>query len=204
MSALVDKFLQHKGFIKEKGGSNAPLMPNIIADAIYVVHLDYLKGKVKQETKLHLNEMIKRYRMFNKEFFMSFDGDEISENVDAMDKFLDFTKNEMELFRISVKNRFLDLSNETKDIIANLALCKFLASQACEIWGILYKTRYGERDKDLNLEAVYVASREAFNSYTNKVLPKHYSNVDLVDDKDIKDSMKRFESRVMDFINEWK
>jgi hypothetical protein len=151
MSALVDKFLQHKGFIKEKGGSNAPLMPNIIADCIYIVHLDHLKGKVSQETKKHLNEMIKRYRMFNKEFFQAFNDEETDCNIEAMDKFQEFVKNELELFKVAVKNQFPDVECEKKDIIANLALCKFLASQACEIWGILYKTRYGERDKDLNL-----------------------------------------------------
>ena len=204
MTKLVESFLKHKGFIKEKGWTNAPLMPNIIADTIYVVHLDYLKGKVKQETKQYLNEMIKRYRMFNKDFFRAFNETEIDDNVNAMDNFQEFTKNEIEAFKTAVRNLFPGIPSDKKEIIVNLALCKFLAAQACEIWGTIYKTRDEHRDKDMNLEAVYIASREAFSSYTAKALPKDYGVVDLVNDKDIQQSMKRFESRVIDFINEWK
>lgn len=204
MSELVDTFLKYKGFVKEKGGSNAPLMPNILADSIYLCWYEFLRGKLKQEAKLQANKMYYFYRKFNKEFFAGFDDVQADICVNTMNDFEDFTKNDICLFKSAVINRMKGVDIKKAEMVSHLALCKFLASQANEIWGIIYKKNNNECDVNMNLAQVFIASREMLNAYTKSNLPKEWRNIDLSDDPDIKESMKRFEARVMEFIRIWK
>lgn len=216
MSELVEKFISHKGFEKERGGTNAPLMPNILADSVYLCWDEYLKGKLKQECKRHSNRMISCYRKFNREFFQGFDKNQIDILVDVMDEFSDFVSNELKLFKMSVRNRLKHIDREHREMISHIALCKFLTSQANDIWGIIYRKSYvlqqrggqittcGEKDREPNLYGMYVASRELLSAYTKYNVPEEQRGIDLADDTDIKSSMKRFEARVMEFIRQWK
>ena len=204
MSELVDAFLKHKGFIKERGGTNAPLMPNILADTLYVYWDENLKGRLVKESKKYSNKMIESYYRFNKEFFAGFEHYQTDMCVEAMDWFYEHVEPTIKLFRISVKNAFKDVERETKDILAHIAVCKLLASQANDIWGIIYKTMWGEKDRDNNLYGMYYASRELFNVYTRDYVNKHIGIIDLSNDPDIASAMKRFESKVLEFIRMWK
>ena len=211
MSELVDAFLRHKGFIKEKGSLNAPLMPNILADLLHLCWYDHLRGKLKEEAKSNFNKMYESYRKFNKEFFAGFDKLQTGICVDVMDEFSEFIDDSIQQFRIAVKNKInqlcveigKDISDEKTEIICNMALCKFIASQANEIWGIIYKTFDGERDVDINLQGMYVYAREMLSSYSKRNTPKEFRNVDLSHDECVKQSMKDFEAKVMEFIRNW-
>lgn len=217
MSELVDKFLEYKGFERERGNCNAPIMPNILADSLYLCWDEFLKGKLKQECKKHANRMIQCYHRFNREFFAGFDGNQKDILVDAMDEFSEYVSNELKLFRIAVKNRLKSINREDREMLSHIAVCGFLASQANDIWGIIYRNSYilrqrsgfnivtcGEKDRDKNLYGMLIASRELLHAYSKKCITKDMQGMNLEDDADVMSSMKRFESRVMKFIEHWK
>ena len=201
---LVDQFLEYKGFHKQRGGSTAPLMPNIIADYIYLVWDEFIKGKVKNEVKQQSNRMYNFYRKFNREFFGGFDKKQGDSLIDIMDEFSEFIKNEVFLFKMAVRNRYKAncKDRETLELFCNIALCRFLTSQANEIWGVVYRGRYGERTKDPNLAQMEVAAREMLYEFVKKYLPKCV-NEDVSDAKDVELSKTNFEKRVLNFIKAW-
>lgn len=204
MSELVKSFLDHKGFIKEKGSTNAPIMPNILADSLYLCWEENLKGRLKQEAKMQANRMMAAYRRFNREFFASFDKQQTEACVNAMDEFSEFVDNELKLFRLAIRNRVKKLNAEHKEVISHIAVCNFLSSQANEMWGIIYRKPNGEKDVDDNLKGMQIAARQLLNAYTREIDYKQYRGIDLSDDADVSSAMKRFEARVMEFIRQWK
>ena len=204
MSELVDIFLKHKGFKKERGSCNAPLIPNILADSLYLCWEEYIKNKLNKESKMHANKMMASYSLFNKDFFKGFEKEQTAICVDAMDWFYDYTKEELDAFRSAFKNVFKAEKDEVQVMVSNIAVCKLLASHANEIWGIIYKTAYGKSHRDSNLYGMYHASRELFNVYVRDNIRCKPEIADLSNDEDINRAMKRFESKVMDFVNEWR
>ena len=178
MSELVDAFLKHKGFKKEKGGTNAPLMPNLLADSLYLCWDEFLKDKLSKSSKMYANRMMIHYPKFNKEFFAGFNKLQSSICIDAMDRFSEFTENELNLFRIATRNRFPNTDIEKKYMIAQIHVCKLLAAQADGIWSIIYRNRYGGRDYDVNLQGMYVSARELLDTYQKENLPCFLSAAD--------------------------
>ena len=204
MSDLVKSFLKYKGFVELRSGTNAPLIPNILADYLYICWYDNLQGKLKQEAKQQCNIMMNSYYRFNSEFFKGFNEDQTGRCVDAMNDFCEYVKNEVSLFRLAIRNRLKGLDREKLEIICSLALCKFISSLARDIWGTLYRKRYGGRGSEPNLDSMYIAARNMFRAYTRDNLPKKFYGIDLANDKDINSAMIRFESKVMEFIGIWK
>lgn len=204
MSELVDVFLKHKGFVKERGSSNAPLIPNILADSLYLYWDEHLKNKLKRECKMYANKMMSSYSLFNKDFFKGFEKEQTSICVDAMDWFYDYTKKELDAFRSAVKNVFNTEKDEVQEMVSNIAICKLLASHANDVWGIIYKTVDGCNDRDLNLYGMYHASGELFNVYVKTYVKNKPELKDLTNDACINNAIKSFEKKVLDFVNEWR
>ena len=153
---------------------------------------------------MYANRMMMHYHRFNKEFFAGFNQLQSSICIDAMDKFSEFTENELNLFRIATRNRFPNTDIEKKYMIAHIHVCKLLAAQADGIWSIIYRNRYGGRDYDVNLQGMYVSARELLETYQKENLPKEQRVTGLVNDEDIERAKERFAARVMAFIREWK
>lgn len=204
MSELVDAFLKHKGFVKERGSSNAPLIPNILADSLYLCWEEFLHNKLKRECKMYANKMMVSYSLFNKDFFKGFEKEQTSICVDAMDRFYDYTKKELDAFRSAVKNVFNAEKDEVREMVSNIAVCYLLASHANDVWGIIYKTVDNKSDRDVNLYGMYHSSRELFNVYIREHVRNKPGITDLADDAIIKNAMRRFEKKVLDFVNEWR
>lgn len=197
---LIDSFLKYKGWTSNKKSGNLPLLPFIMADALYIAHETYIKGRLKQEAKFHANKMMECYHRLNHDFFKAFSKEEQNELVEKMDSFDDYLHNDFEILRMAVMKPIMHHSAETREIISGLCIIKLLACHAEYIYSVLYRDTLGRVVPDQNIQGMKHHACEMFRHYS----AKHGSdNINLNDIPVVEQSCCNISKRILEFINDW-
>lgn len=197
---LIDSFLKYKGWTSNKKSGNLPLLPFIMADALYIAHDTYIKGRLKQEAKFHANKMMECYHRLNHDFFKAFSKEEQNELVEKMDRFDDYLHNDFEILRMAVMKPIMHQPVKTREIVSGLCIIKLLACHAEYIYSVLYRDSLGRVVPDQNIQGMKHHACEMFRHYS----AKHGSdNINLNDAPMVEQSCCNISKRILEFINDW-
>lgn len=198
---LIDSFLKYKGWEGNHKDGNFPLSPWILADALAIVHDTYLKGRLKFEAKKHANAMMKCYDHLNKDFFRAFSFEESLLITERMNKFDEYLHNDFEIFRMAVMKPLMDYPQETREIIAALCLCKFLALQIDFLYNLMYNDQWGRPLVDRNIQGIKHHAFEMFSAFKTT---RKADFINLDDIPAVQQSLINIVKRVQEFIDDWK
>ena len=198
---LIDSFLKYKGWQGNHKDGNFPLSPWILADALAIVHDTYLKGRLKFEAKKHANAMMKCYDHLNKDFFRAFSFEESLLITERMDKFDDYLHNDFEIFRMAVMKPLMNYPQETREIIAALCLCKFLALQIDFLYNLMYHDQWGRPLVDRNIQGIKHHACDMFSAFKTT---RKADFINLDDIPPVQQSLINIVKRVQEFIDDWK
>lgn len=198
---LIDSFLKYKGYTSNKKQGNLPLLPFIMADALYIAHDTYLKGHLKQEAKYHANKMMECYHRLNHDFFKAFSREEQDELVEKMDNFDDYLHNDFEMLRIAVTKPIMHYPIKTRDVVAALCIVKLLACHIEYMYSVMYRDPLGRIVPDTNIQGIKHHAYEMFRQYS----AKHGSdNINLNDEPAVSLCINNISKRILEFIDDWK
>lgn len=198
---LIDSFLKYKGYTSNKKSGNLPLLPFIMADALYIAHDTYLKGRLKQEAKFHANKMMECYHRLNHDFFKAFSKEEQDELVEKMDSFDEYLHNDFEVFRMAVMKPIMHYPIETREVVAALCIIKMLACHAEYVYSVIYRDGLGRYVPDQNIQGLKHHACEMFRQYS----AKHGSdNINLNDVPIVEQCCTNISKRILEFIDNWK
>lgn len=198
--SLIDSFLKYKGWSRNNASTVAPLMPYIMADALYVAYESYIKGKVQQKVKHHANEMMKCYSRFNKDFFRAFNQEETDEVIERMDEFDNSLHNDFEILRMSIMSPLMKYPLEKQELISGLCLCKLLACHAEYLFSVVYRDQYGRRLMDANLAGIKHHACAMFREYSVK---HGADNIDLSHIPEVEQSILNISTNMRIFLDKW-
>lgn len=197
---LIDSFLKYKGYTSNKKSGNLPLLPFIMADALYLAHESYIKGRLNQKAKFHANKMMECYHRLNHDFFKAFSQEEQNELVEKMDSFDEYLHNDFEVFRMVVMKPIMHHPVETREIVAGLCIIKLLACHAQYIYSVIYTDSLGREVPDKNLQGIKHHACEMFRHYS----AKHGSdNINLNDVPMVQQCCNNISKRILEFIDNW-
>ena len=197
---LIDSFLKYKGWSGNGKDGNFPLLPYIFADALYLAHDAYIKGKLTKKAKFHANRMMDCYWHLNKDFFRAFNEQETEMVVNKMDEFDDYIHNDMEFFRMSVMKPLMSYPSEIRELCAGVCVCKLLACHMEYVYGVIYRDPYGRAIKDQYISGIKHHACEMFNQFRVDK-PKDY--VDLNDIPMVQQSVLNISKRIKEFADSW-
>lgn len=197
---LIDSFLKYKGYTSNKKSDNLPLLPFIMADALYLAHERYIKGRLNFKPKFHANRMMKCYHRLNHDFFRAFSQEEQDELVEKMDSFDDYLHNDFEVFRMAVMKPIMHYPIEKREVVAGLCIIKLLACQIHYIYSVIYRDSLGRVVPDWGIQGIKHHACEMFRLYS----AMHGSdNIDLNDVPMVEQSVNNISKRILEFIDNW-
>lgn len=197
---LIDSFIKYKGWGGDYKRDNFPLAPYILADALAIAHDDYLKGRLKHGAKKHANKMMECYDHLNKDFFRAFTFEETLLITDKMDTFGEHLHHEFEEFRMAVMSPLSDYSQEIRETIAGLCLCKLLAIQIDYLWSLMYRDQWGRPLENTYIKGIKHNACEMFNQYKAN---RKKDCIDLNDVPRVQESVNNIIKKTREFIDAW-
>lgn len=198
---LIDSFLKYKGYTSNGKSGNQPLLPFIMADALYIAHDTYLKGRLRHKAKYHANKMMECYHKLNHDFFKAFSREEQNEIIDRMDKFDDYLHNDFEVFRMTVMKPIMHHPVETREIVSAMCIVKLLACHAEYIYSVIYRDSLGQVVPDKNIQGIKHHACEMFRQYS----AIHGSdNINLNDIPVVQLCCNNISKRILEYIDDWK
>ncbi len=195
---LVDTYISRFGLKRLKGSSASPLLPFFILDVMYqILSKDIVPIEVSHETKRALTGWVKNYNLLNRDFFSSFDENQIDEVIDLMDHFSERIGNDIVIAEVSIMKQLAlyGVSFEDQKALAAGMLCNILAKQAAIVWEETFKVLPPNR----YIEALDRFSGMWFQSY---FLKRYSSHINPNEDPTICLSVDILCKKVVRFLDE--
>lgn len=154
---IVDKWLASIGMKRASGSSLEPILPFFMLDAAYNMWLkDVSPIECRHEAKKMKKEWVRRYTVFNRQFFRAFTLDEQCEITDKMDSFDTYIGNHVMVAKVQVMNAMRDLDTDQAVRCASLLIINILCQSAQIVWQHVYK---GGRDNDRTNQDILALER---------------------------------------------
>ena len=195
---LVDTYISRLGLKRLKGSSASPLLPFFILDVMYqILSKEIVAIKVSHETKRALNGWVKNYNLLNRDFFSSFDGDQLDAIIDLMDLFTERISNDIVIAEVSIMKQLAryGVSFEDQKALAAGMMCSVLIKQASVVWEETFKILPPNR----YIEALDRFSGIWFQSY---FLKRYSSHINPNEDETICLSVDILCKKVVRFLDE--
>lgn len=195
---LVDTYIARLGLKRLKGSSASPLLPFFILDVMYqILSKEIVAIKVSHETKRALNGWVKNYNLLNRDFFSSFDGDQLDAIIDLMDRFTERISNDIVIAEVSIMKQLAryGVSFEDQKALAAGMMCSVLIKQASVVWEETFKILPPNR----YIEALDRFSGIWFQSY---FLKRYSSHINPNEDETICLSVDILCKKVVRFLDE--
>lgn len=134
---IARAYYKHNNLKLQQGSEDSleAILPFIIMDAVYQLYCTHIKPMdVKGQLAQIRNHWSKTYSQFNRQFFRSFDEDQIDYVMDKMDSFDSYIQNDLEITRISIMDCFRQEGDTMQVVASACVLCGVLAVAANTVW----------------------------------------------------------------------
>lgn len=134
---ITRAYYKHNNLELQKGSEESleAILPFIIMDAVQQLYCTHIKPMdVKGQLAQIRNHWSKTYNEFNRQFFRSFDEDQIDYVVDKMDAFDSYIQNDLEITRISIMDCFRQEGDTMQVVASACVLCGVLTVAANTVW----------------------------------------------------------------------
>lgn len=169
-------------------------MPILLMDVMNTIYLSFIGRKKLIHNEKHISKIWdKEYIQYISSELRAFDYEQQLEMCDIMDSFSDYINNDIELFRVSVMNKFMNYDTDIRLVIAASLACNALTQAA----HIIYKQQRNHNNR--HLEMIERWSLKFVNAYADKRLDRTNHPIDLNQFKDIGLCCKKMCKSVIDF-----
>ena len=200
---LIDTFLKAKGWQKGSEKTHiAPFLPYLVADALYLVHDEHLKGKLKQKAKMHANKMMDAYHRFIHDFFACFPSEQQNELIAMMDALDTHIHNDIEVLRMQAQNVVIEMPPEQRNIFSAVAAVRVLSANIKYSWQSIYRRSASEAIPNKDIDAIYHHGCELFREYS-KNTPRYLEHTDLGNYLHIQQAEKALINSIIGFIEKY-
>ncbi|MEG0560706.1 MAG: hypothetical protein RR513_09365 [Muribaculaceae bacterium] len=142
MKNITKTYLTHNNLFVKKSVDTLDtdiFMPYLIIDSCYLIYDEHIKSMdLKHKMKYHRTFWDKASQNFKKEFFKSFDEEQVDFIINRMDAFYDFIKNDLTILQLQVQNRLVSYRDEERCIFSIFITCNLLAQTAQYMWNSIY------------------------------------------------------------------
>lgn len=188
-------------------GDDSPniFLPFLLIDAMYIVRQENIHDLPKKHTLKHYyRNWDKNYEQFIKDFFRIFTEEQQFEIIDKMDEFNLFIKNELQLFKISVMNRFMDYDTDVRLILSDTLACNILAQSAQIVYGSIHKkpnnrTRQYETVVNTHIKGMEQWSHKFLAEYGDSIVERTKQRIDLTEYSPVADTVKNLCTKIAQF-----
>jgi len=139
---LINRYVESVGATLTQGSSVEPLLPLLLADAIYTIYCkDIAPLQLPRREEIIREHWSFNYDMFNKPFFHAIGVTNHEQVTDIMDDLEAYIANQMMCLRSEMMLLFQDIPFERRGLIVSAILCHVLAQAAQCAWGNVYRHR---------------------------------------------------------------
>lgn len=200
---LIDTFLKAKGWQKGSEKTHiAPFLPYLVADALYLVHEEHLKGQLKQKAKRHANKMMEAYHRFIHDFFACFPREQQNELIAMMDALDTHIHNDIEVLRMQAQNVVIAMPPEQRNIFSAVAAVRVLSANIKYSWQSIYRRSASEAIPNKDIDGIYHHGCELFREYS-KNTPRYLEHTDLGNYPHIQQAEKALINSIIGFIEKY-
>lgn len=184
---MVDRWLTSIGMKRVSGSSLEPILPFFMLDVAYNMwQKDVSPIECKFELKKIKREWIRRYSVFNRQFFRAFAFEEQDEIIDKMDSFDTYIANHVMVAKVQVMNIMQDLETEQAIRCASLLIINILCQSANIVWSHVYKNGRDHDKINPDIQALEKLSSRFMNAYHSGISER---NVNPNESKPIVDAV---------------